>query len=186
MYFEISRCLLCQQYTLLLNKSTTKEEELDVCAFLRYSFPEIVNEFRLYNEFQSLGWFFNFKETIFGLSQKVRFTFGLWDFKLTASDLSDILDNFNKVNHLDLYRNTFEDFNEDINVSKDKEFAIKGIDLRWCSGLDIKKMTEIIRALSKNKSIIKNLEYVWVTGSQLDVRQLQIMFALHKFNVLIW
>ena len=157
-----------------------------MCAFLKYSFPENVNEFRIYNEFQSTGWFSNFKEIIFGLSGRVKFTFGLWDFKLTSADLSEILDNFHEVNHLDLYRNTFEDFEEDISIDVDKEFAIKGIDFRWCLGLDIKKMTDIIRILSKNQSLIKNLQYVWITGSQIDVRQLQLMFAIHKFNVLIW
>lgn len=127
----------------------------------------------------------NYKEVIYGLSKKIKFTFGIWDFKLSSKDFSEILDNFSEINHLDLYRNTFDDFSEDISINKDKEFFIKGIDLRWCSGLDIKKMTDIIRALSKNNSIVKNLQYVWITGTKIDLRQLQLMFAVHKFNVLI-
>lgn len=177
--------LISPPSTLHSNSHVSKDDEVDVCCFLKFSFPEQVNEFRIFNEFKNLSAFCNVKETLLALAPKVKCTFGVWDYRLTLQDLGDIIEACSHVTHLDLYRNKFSDGNEEMQINKTKEFHIKGLDFRWCSSLDIKKMGVIVRGLSMNQSLVKSLQYVWVTGTKLDINELQLLFTTNFFNVSI-
>lgn len=172
--------------TLRSNSHVSKDDEVDVCCFLKFSFPDQVNEFRIFNEFKNLSAFGNVKETLLSLAPKVKRSFGVWDYRLSLQDLTELIEAFWNITHLDLYRNKFSNFDEEMQLSKTKKFNIKGLDFRWCSSLDIKKMGVIVRGLSWNQSLVNSLQYVWVTGTKLDINELQLLFTTHCFNVSIW
>jgi hypothetical protein len=149
------------------------------------SFPDQVNEFRLYNEVRTVHEFKNFKTSLLALSDKVKYTFGVWDFKISLADLTDIIEKFHKITHLDLYRNQFIDFDEEMKLDIDIKYEINGLDLRWSTGLDYEKVERLVKGMAKNLSLLKSLQYVWVAGTRLDVNQLQQLFTNNLFNVII-
>jgi hypothetical protein len=152
---------------------------------LDVSFPDQVNEFRLYNDVRTVQEFTNFKTSLLALSDKVKYTFGVWDFKISLTDLTEILEKFHKIPHLDLYRNQFIDFEEEMKLDINIKYEINGLDLRWSSGLDFKKVEILVKGMAKNKSLLKSLQYIWVAGTRLDVNQLQQLFTNNLFNVII-
>lgn len=149
------------------------------------SFPDEVNEFRLYNEARSVQDFTYFKPSLLSISNKVKYTFGIWDFKISLSEVIEIMEKFHKIKHLDLYRNTFINFEEEMNLDKDTKFEINGLDLRWSTGLDFGKIEKLAKGMAKNASLLKSLQYVWVSGTKLDIPQLQQLFTNNLFNVSI-
>jgi hypothetical protein len=149
------------------------------------SFPDQVNEFRLYNDVRTVQDFTNFKASLLALSDKVKYTFGVWDFKISLADLTDIIEKFHKIKHLDLYRNQFIDFDEEMKLDIDIKYEINGLDLRWSTGLDYKKVEKLVKGMAKNVSLLKSLQYVWIAGTRLDVNQLQQLFTNNLFNVII-
>jgi hypothetical protein len=149
------------------------------------SFPDQVNEFRLYNDVRTVQDFTNFKASLLALSDKVKYTFGVWDFKISLADLTDIIEKFHKIKHLDLYRNQFIDFDEEMKLDTDIKYEINGLDLRWSTGLDYKKVEKLVKGMAKNVSLLKSLQYVWIAGTRLDVNQLQQLFTNNLFDVII-
>ena len=111
--------------------------------------------------------------------------FSMWDYKLDVSNLAEIIEAFYNIKHLDLYRWKFGDFKDPLKIGKDIKFNIKGLDLRWVTGLDLNKMQTIVHGLALNESLVNSLEYVWVTGTRVNIEQLQLMFTIQHFNVLI-
>ena len=140
----------------------------------------------MYNEFRSTHDFSPYKESLLALSPKVKYTFGIWDFRLTATDFCQVLETFAGVKHLDLYRNKFINFDtEEIKLDKDKEYSIEGIDLRWTQGLSAKNIIKLVKALSENESLVNSLQYVWINGTRMSVPEMQLLFTKYNFTVTI-
>lgn len=147
------------------------------------SFPDQVNEFRLYNEARAVQDFTYFKPSLMSISSKVKYTFGVWDFKISLAEVTEIIEKFHKIKHLDLYRNEFVNFEEEIKLDKDIKFEINGLDLRYSTGLDLEKIEKLAKGMAKNASLLNSLQYVWISGTKLDVPELQQLFTNNLFNV---
>ena len=167
-------------------KSMSKDEETDILNFMRLSLPPQLKEFRIYNEHKNILSYEHHRNVLLSTAKKVTNVFSMWDYRLDVTNLTEIIETFYNVNHLDLYRWKFGDFKSDLKIGKDIQFNIKGLDLRWITGLDLVKMQKIVDGLATNQSMVNSLEYVWITGTRMSIEQLQIMFTLNHFNVLIW
>lgn len=169
-------------------KRWINSDESHLIDFLLHSFPNEVEDFRIFDEDKSNWAISPYKEAILSASANAVKNVGIWDFKLNCKDFKDLVEGWSHVIHLDLYRTKFANFGEtDVGqISPDLKFHIQSIDLRFCTGLDLEKIEKMVKWISTNVSLQRSMEYVWLTGTALDADAVQRVFTIHEFNVIIW
>jgi hypothetical protein len=158
---------------------------MDIRCFLEKCFPQTVYEFRIFNEMREVSKFEKMKQYLLTLAENVKYTFGIWDFSITPVEFIELIETYHNIDHLDMYRSSFLEFNEEIKIDKEVIFKIKGIDFRCSNGLTLSKMEVLVKEMAKNPTLIKCLQYVWIAGTKLQVGKVQMLFTQNKFNVII-
>jgi len=158
---------------------------MDIRCFLEKCFPQTVYEFRIFNEMREVSKFEKMKQYLLTLAENVKYTFGIWDFAITPVEFIELIETYHNIDHLDIYRSSFLEFNEEIKIDKEVIFKIKGIDFRCSNGLTLSKMEVLVKEMAKNPTLIKCLQYVWIAGTKLQVGKVQMLFTQNKFNVII-
>jgi len=158
---------------------------MDIRCFLEKCFPQTVYEFRIFNEMREVSKFEKMKQYLLTLAENVKYTFGIWDFAITPVEFIELIETYHNIDHLDMYRSSFLEFNEEIKIDKEVIFKIKGIDFRCSNGLTLSKMEVLVKEMAKNPTLIKCLQYVWIAGTKLQVGKVQMLFTQNKFNVII-
>lgn len=158
---------------------------MDIRCFIEKCFPQTVYEFRIFNEMREVSKFEKMKQYLLTLAENVKYTFGIWDFAITPVEFIELIETYHNIDHLDMYRSSFLEFNEEIKIDKEVIFKIKGIDFRCSNGLTLSKMEVLVKEMAKNPTLIKCLQYVWIAGTKLQVGKVQMLFTQNKFNVII-
>ena len=158
---------------------------MDIRCFIEKCFPQTVYEFRIFNEMREVSKFEKMKQYLLTLAENVKYTFGIWDFAITPVEFIELIETYHNIDHLDIYRSSFLEFNEEIKIDKEVIFKIKGIDFRCSNGLTLSKMEVLVKEMAKNPTLIKCLQYVWIAGTKLQVGKVQMLFTQNKFNVII-